>query len=360
MDEVARETVQAIAEGPDVLAGSAWFPEGFEPATNEFKFVATSRAELAAQTFLDVRWNRAEARHTRANAAALTARLGSRLSQPRVIWHTGFCCSTLLARALDFEGKNLSLCEPQVLVDLADARRAGILSVDALSAATRLVFHLLARGFVPEELVTIKPSPAANPLVRQALLHPAVPMLFLFSDCRSFVISVFRLGETGRKYVRRLFLVMLRDGHPQQNWPPARLLALSDLELAAVVWHMQMAEFVRNWPRLGASRAASLDCDALLESPGEALCAVDRFLELGLGPDRVQKAAAGPLFQRNAKTGEQAFDAARRRDEYARVARGLGSDLDRIVAQSYAICGTTSVGAPLPAPLIALDKDYCR
>jgi len=126
------------------------------------------------------------------------------------------------------------------------------------------------------------------------------------------------------------------------------LLILSDLELAALVWHMQMAEFVRVWPLLGEGRAASLDCDAFLASPLEALHRIDTLLSLGLGATHIEAAVAGPLFRSNAKTGESSFDATRRREEYARVEHDMAKDLDRIVEQSYAVCRTP----PLPMPLL--------
>jgi hypothetical protein len=356
---VAHESSQTVTAEPDFFADPAWFPEGFEPGTGEFKFVSADRAELAAQTFLDERWDRAKANHARAKTAGLIARLGAHRPQPRFIWHTGFCCSTLLAKAFENPGRNLSLCEPQILVDIAGATRAGVLAADGVPGTAHLAFHLLARGFAPGEVVTIKPSPAANPLARLAATSTSGPMLFLFSDCRSFVISIFKLGEAGRKYVRRLFLILLRDGHAQQNWPAARTLSLSDLELAAVLWHMQIAEFARARSRIPNGRAAALDCDALLAAPAEALCEVDRFFGLGLGRDRLQNVAVGPLFHRNAKTPGQTFDADRRREEHGRIARALGSDLDHIVAQSYAICGTTPRGAPLPDLLLPIEKTYC-
>jgi hypothetical protein len=343
----------------DVFESPSWFPEGFAQNGDEFQFVAADRSDLASQSFLDWRWNRSGAAHKTAGATAMLARLPLQNPRPRIIWHTGFCCSTLLAKTLDRPGSNLSLCEPQVLVDVSDAKRAGKFTRDLPPAVPQLAFHLLSRGFAPEERVTLKPAPAANVLLRDAATQTSGPMLFLFSDCRSFLVSVSKLGENGRKYARSLFLAMLHDDHAQAQWPAPKLLSMSDLELAAIVWHMQIAEFLRNWPLLGAARAASLDCDAFLASPVDTLCRLDDFLSLGLGKIHLEEAVRGPLFHRNAKTGEDSFDASRRLKEHAQTAQQLGGDLDRIVARSYAICRTTPRGAPLPEPLLPIDKVYC-
>ena len=343
----------------DLFDSPSWFPEGFDQNRNEFRFVAADRSDLSSQSFLDWRWNRSGAKRQTAGATAMIARLSPQNPRPSIIWHTGFCCSTLLAKALDRPGRNLSLCEPQVLVDVVDAKRAGKFARDLSPAVPQLAFHLLSRGFAPEERVTLKPAPAANVLLRDAGTQTSGPMLFLYSDCRSFLVSICKLGETGRKYVRSLFLAMLHDDHVQTKWPAPKLMSMSDLELAAIVWHMQIAEFLRNWPLLGAGRAASLDCDAFLALPVDTLRRLDAFFSLGLGNNHPEEAISGPLFRRNAKTGEDSFDASRRLKEHAQIARQLGRALDRIVAGSYAICPTTPRGAPLPEPLVPIHKVYC-
>ena len=343
----------------DVFDSPSWFPEGFDQNRGEFRFVAAGRAELASQPFLDWRWNRSGAARNTANAAGMIARLPPQNPCPRIIWHTGFCCSTLLAKALDQPGRSLSLCEPQVLVDVADAKRAGLFARDFLAAVPQLAFHLLSRSFMLQERVTLKPAPAANTLLREAATRTSGPMLFLFSDCRSFLVSMCKMGENGRKYVRSLFLAMLHDDHAQAQWPAPKLLSMSDLELAAIVWHMQIAEFLRNWPLLAAGRAASLDCDAFLASPTDALRKLDEFFSLGFGAEHVEQVASGPLFRRNAKTGEDSFDTSRRLNEHAQTVLQIGGDLDRIVSRSYAICRTTPRDSPLPDLLLPIDKAYC-
>ncbi|HEY3637556.1 MAG TPA: hypothetical protein VGK90_05335 [Rhizomicrobium sp.] len=340
----------------DVIADPSWFAEGFDPRSGEFLFVKTNREQLAAQAFLDWRWDRASAPRLRLARTALPAlRMGH--PPPRLIWHTGFCCSTLIAKSLDRPGVNLSLCEPQLLVDVAEAQRIERAPQRADSDITHAAFALLSRPQSAGERVTIKSSPAANRLLRTA--GSTGPSLFLYSDCRSFLISIVKMGEDGRKYARRLFLALLADGHAQAQWPAPQLLSLSDLELAALVWHMQIAEFRRAWPTFAPDRAASLDCDALLAEPEECLHRLDSFFSLGIGGDHLKQVVAGPLFRRNAKTGEDAFDADRRSIAHERIAQGLGNNLARIVAQSYEICRTTPRNTPLPAPLLSLDKNYC-
>ena len=331
----------------EMLGDARWFPEGFDARSGEFRFVHTDRESLGAQVFLDGRWNRADARRTSLAAQSALGWLPSERPRLHFIWHTGFCCSTLLAKAIDRPGKNLSLCEPQILAEVASALHSGALAPQWQQSLPALTFHLLARSFAPGEQVTVKPAPAANRLLGNAAPYTSGFHLVLYSDCRSFLISIAKLGEDGRKYVRRMYLLLAADGRAPV--PPAELVSLTDLELAAVLWHLQIAELRRQWP---GARAASLNCDDFLARPAQMLGKLDQFFALGIGEACLAEIAAGPLFRRNAKTGEASFDTQRRRAEQVGIERSLGADLDRIVAQSYTLFRSTPPGPPLPNPLM--------
>jgi hypothetical protein len=345
--------------GAETLLGNPqWFPERLDVASANFSFVKADFANLASQAFLDHRWNRSGLEHRSASASSLLSMLPQDRPKLNFIWHTGFCCSTLLAKALNGPSNNLSLCEPQVLVNAAEAKRAGLfVRRPASKDIPKLIFHLLARKMSPELAVTVKPAPAANVLLRDAATQTAGAMLFLYSDCRSFLISTAKLGEEGRKYARRMFLALLGDGHAQATLPPAQLLSMSDLELAALLWHMQIAEFLRNWP-LVQPRARSLDCDAFLTNPLETLTQVSDFFSLHVGSEKLAEAVSGPLFRQNAKDPSSSLDFRMRREQNDAIAGQLGPDLDRIVSRSYEICLSTSRRAPLPNPLIEIEKKY--
>ena len=63
-----------------------------------------------------------------------------------------------------------------------------------------------------------------------------------------------------------------------------------------MVWHMQIAEFLRNWPLLGTKRAFSLDCDAFLASPADVLTRLDDIFSLELGSEHVKALLTASLF----------------------------------------------------------------
>ena len=293
--------------------------------TGRAGFVQTGRADLSAEPFLDHRWRTPDKVDATLSLAQLPA-AGDPWPRINFIWHTSFCASTLLAACLDSPGRCLALKEPRALVLLAAMKRSGRFD----GGLARAVFGLLGRRFDRDEQILIKPSNDANALIADAADLTQGRMLLLYSDCESFVLSMARQGRAGFAYVRDLFRSLAADGHDAARWPAAELLRLTDLELAALVWRMQMDAMEAASARLG-DRARSLDCRALLEDPATVLPLVDDFLGLGLGRRRLGEVADGPLFRRDAKRPGQAFDSRARDQERAQLSAYLSADLPGVL-----------------------------
>ena len=150
----------------------------------------------------------------------------------------------------------------------------------------------------------------------------------------------------GRIFARKLFGLFAADGHSQAKWQWQTLFELSDMQVAALVWHMQIAEFRRS---RDASRSAALNCDDFLAHPRETLEKLNAFFALGLSPTQLD--AALPLLARNAKDTSESFSAERRAIEANDAARMFGGELDTVVEWSYRACPETPRGSPLGATL---------
>jgi hypothetical protein len=320
----------------DVIGNADWFPDNVDFNRNTFGFVRTDRKVLSRESFLDSRWNRSALARVDVPISAISSAV-EKLPRPKLnfIWHTAFCCSTLIARCLDAENANLSLKEPQILILLAEAKRAG----RQISGSTDAAFGLLARG---REQVLVKPTNAVNNLIPDALRTTDGRMLFLYSDCKSFLVSIAKKGEMGRIFARKLFGLFAADGHPQAKWPWQTLFELSDMQVAALVWHMQIAEFRRS---RDVSRSAALNCDEFLAHPREMLEKLNVFFGLGLSATQLD--AALPLLARNAKDANESFNAERRAAEASDAAKVFGGELDTVVEWSYRACPETPRGNPL-------------
>jgi len=325
----------------DIIGDTSWFPDNVNLERGTFGFVHTDRTTLSQQSFLDGRWDRNALPHVDIPISAILPAIGETTPQANFIWHTAFCCSTLIARCLDVEGTNLSLKEPQILIQLAEAKRAGHLAKH--SNVADAILKLLARHSARER-VLIKPTNAVNNLVPEAVGLTNGRMLFLYSDCKSFLLSIAKKGEMGRIFARKLFALFAADGHAQAKWPWQTLFELSDLQIAALVWHMQIAEFRRS---RDTARSAALNCDDFLSRPRETLERLNAFFDLHLSASQLDAVISGPLLAQNAKDTSETFSAERRVAEASSIAKTLGSELDTVIEWSYRACPETPRENPL-------------
>jgi hypothetical protein len=332
----------------DLLSRPEWLLDDLDLVAGVATFTEVERAVIERQVFLDD-WDRAgRLRHT------LPLRALSQVKAPprpaAVIWHTAFCCSTLLADCLDTPGVALALKEPWVLAKLAEGR----ITEGANAALTRDVLALLGRGFAPSERVVIKPSNSANTLLStDQICNPA---LLLYASCRDFLAAVasggpvIGGGELRKGFVRALLSQRALSKTPLMRWSVEALCGLTDLQAAAILWHVQVGEF-RAHACAGGGPVRSLDCARFLADPLETLIKLDALFELGAPQARWRDVAAGPKMRRYAKKPDQPFDVARRQAVFDQVNRAFGRTIDAIVDWSYEMCPETPRGDPIGAPL---------
>ncbi|MBS0295204.1 MAG: hypothetical protein JSR45_02760 [Proteobacteria bacterium] len=334
-EEAARDEARPARISEPALRDAAWFLHAIDLAGRQARFTRTNRQALSAQSFLDPRWSRAGAAETALPLDAL-ADAPEPPRSPGIIWHSAFCCSTLIAACLDKPGKALALKEPMALVNLAQPPPG------VAAAHPRLVrgaVRLLGRAFEGRERVVIKPSNAANDLI-EAMAPAAGPMLFLHSNLRWFLLSVVRGGEQRRAWVRPLLIRRL--GADELRRLGLDLALLTDLGAAALLWRLQMAEFEAAVARYGPERTRLLDCETFLAAPERTLSELDAFFELGLGEAHVLETVRGPAFFRHAKNPRAAFDLTRHRRDLALAEQSLGQDLGLIIDWSARVMAALS------------------
>jgi hypothetical protein len=329
---------KAVSEGPDnaapradassacaeVLSDCAWFPHRVDFKAGEVVFTRTNRDALAAEPFLDDRWERSRRASRRLPLTAL-AEAPELARAPAIIWNSAFCCSTLIADCLDWPGRSLALKEPIALVDFADARRSGVPQADDVALAG--LIRLLGRTFTPGARAVIKPSNDANTLIGAWTLF-AGPALFLHASQRRFLLAVAKGGETRRSFVRRL--MGARATAADARFTARDIALMSDLQVAAVLWRLQMDEFAVAARKLGPERARFLDCDSFLADPGSALGGLDALFDLGLGAARIADIVAGPKLRRHAKAPNEAFDPELESRRFAEARQDLGPELEQL------------------------------
>ena len=269
-------------------------PWCYNAKTNEVTTIDVGREQVVAAGFLDARAGFGGAlRRIRVDDIETP----SPSSSPAWLFHSGFCCSTLICRCLDKPRNALALKEPQILIDVSSAQRQSGVD-DAFGKSFDQIASALSAPFLENERTIIKPSNGANNLLDPVLTRiPDAPVLTLYSDLRSFLISILKRGQTGAQFVR-----MLAD-HPWGDMPTfARLFAdnaakLTDLKVAAMVWHLQISAFAAA-ATVYPTRVRTLDSAVFQRDPAAALNAIDQFFELDLGAGHIDNVIAGPLFRK--------------------------------------------------------------
>jgi hypothetical protein len=266
------------------------------------------------------------------------------------IFHSAFCASTLLTRALDVPGLAMGLSEPVILNDVVGFRRRG---GDPRAVARLLAgsMTLLARPFAPGEMVVVKPSNILNPLAAAMLrLRPDARAVALYAPLPVFLASVARKGMWCRLWAREHLEGLLTDQSVDLGFTARDLFRQTDLQVAAVGWLAQHALFAA----LAAAepgRVATLDSETLLAEPRRALDALARHY--GARPDKatIEAMAAGPAFSRHSKFG-QAFNPAERAREQDAATKVHGNEIAKVTEWARAVAGNAGVSMTLPQPLL--------
>ncbi|MFS0737781.1 hypothetical protein ABC347_12090 [Sphingomonas sp. 1P06PA] len=332
-----------------VAADARWLAHRFDPDGDRFHMLHVEREHHRAATFITDEYLPAG----RPLSALPRAALIDAAPQPaplHFIFHSAFCCSTLLARAVDLPGVAMGLKEPVVLNDLIGWTRRGgdrRLIAQALDHA----LTLLARPFEPGEAIVVKPSNIVNAFASVILAMRAESRaLLLHAPLRTYLGSVARKGMWGRLWVRELFVGQAQDGLLIFDFDQEQYLRQTDLQIAAIGWLAQHALFQRLTERFG-DRVCTLDSEVLTARPGEAMAALSQLFGLGLDDPAVAAIVAGPAFTRHSKFGQD-FAATDRAEVALQGEAPHTDEIEKVAIWAEAVAASAQIAMVPPAPLI--------
>ena len=343
-----------MAQLPELLNDPAWFPAAIDTKAGTLGFAHIDRDSLSKEAFLDQRMaGSVTARETVGLAEVIAAFSSQQKRVPAFIFHTAFCCSTLLARALDAPGTALALKEPDVLMGLANILRVDAelrQSPERAEALLHTIFGLLARRFAIDERILVKPTNAANNLLPSAVRSGARAVL-LYGDLRSFLVSVLKKGEACKAFVRQQYNIFSLDADGLAAIPQRQAVAFTDLQAATVVLRHQMELFQRTLAASRREQTVSLDFKVLMANPVAVLQGVARHLDLPHSDAALESIVNGPIFTRNAKFADQAYDAGLRDQDAQAIEERYGETLDLIENWGGQLDLGTKLQVPLPGAI---------
>lgn len=333
-----------------IAADPAWLPNRYDESQDSIHFVRLTREDHRAATFITDEYIPADAPRLVLRRGDVASAAG-RPAPMHFIFHSAYCCSTVLARAVDIEGVSMGLKEPLILNDLVGWRRRGA-EPRALAAALDDVLTLLARPFAPGEAIVIKPSNVLNSIAPAMLgLRPGSRAILLYAPLPDFLRSIARKGLWGRRWVRELFIGQLRDGMVDLGLADQHYLDLTDLQVAAAGWLAQQDVFGRLVERFGADRVRTLDSAALMARPAEAMAGLSDLFGLGLGDPAIEQVLAGPAFTSHSKSNA-GFSAADRVAEQRDAAQTHADEIDKVAVWAEAVAAAAGLSVELKAPLL--------
>ncbi|WP_347302770.1 hypothetical protein V5740_12310 [Croceibacterium sp. TMG7-5b_MA50] len=325
-----------------------WLLHRYDAVGDAFHYVPANRALRESAVFLtDAQLAGAVRAPAPVRRQAALAAAGGQPAPLKLILHSAFCCSTLLARAFEVPGIAHALKEPVVLNDIAGWRRRGGAPRDV---AARLgdALHLLGAALPAGEALVVKPSNAVNALAPAMLaLRADARAVLLHAPLPTFLASVASKGLEGRLWVRELYTKLAADGLCDLAVEPTDPLRHSDLQIAALGWLAQHRLFAGLVDRFG-SRVRTLDSATLLARPADAVGATAGLFDLAIDAPAI---AAGPAFTRHSKTGTS-FGSGERGAVHDNARATHGEEIALVERWAMAVAEANGIPLGLPGALL--------
>ncbi len=264
----------------DIVADPEWLAHRYDEQGDTFQYRHVTRGRHAEVGFATDDYLGKEP-----NPIAIgreeAARLLGKQAPIHFIFHSAFCASTMLVRALDAPGSAMGISEPVILNDMAGWRGRGA-EISKHAKVMEDALGQLSRPWNDGEAVVIKPSNIFNGLSMGALaLRPQARALLLHAPLKEFLLSVARKGMWCRLWARELLEILLGQGMVDLGFEPRDYFRQTDLQIAGVGWLAQQMQFHRIAKQFGPGRIASLDSETLTGDPAASVARVATHFGLG-------------------------------------------------------------------------------
>lgn len=252
---------------------------------------------------------------------------------PRFLFHTAFCSSTFLSRCLDVDGVSLSLREPQLLLDAANAKRlqwrSNTTGMD-YRQFPKLALMLLQKHASRSEKLIIKPINSVNNIIPELLqITGSGKSLMLYTDARNFLLSTLKKGEGGKHVIRAMFDLLRCDFQHLSNLSLSAMLHMTDLNIILTLWRLQIEQAEKVLKDFSSNNVmASLYGEKLIQDLPGTLRAANQFLDLGISTEQIEEVVKSDSRFKDAKNTGQQFSVQKRKEANKKLENFYGADLD--------------------------------
>lgn len=310
----------------------------FDFESNHASFIQMNRQSFKTSPFLDNRIDRISDLVTKIDQEEYLTLEDSALRKKKCkfIFHTAYCCSTLLSRALDIDNKTLAYREPISLHQLAVMkRRPEMFSADQFDSwdkYLRFTLQMLSKTWGKKEIAIIKATDSCNNIIVDIAAVIPDSSLLLYSKLEDFIAS--NLKSDGRRRFLKNFV--MRSSKDAYSFPVVSSInanILNDAKSAVYVWMVQMLSYEATVKR---SHCKTLDAANLLDRPQHYLSSLSQYFELDLNHADIEGIIQGPAWNRHAKISEKAsFSSEDRLKEKTNVISQNKSDIRAAIQWAY-------------------------
>ena len=340
-----------MADKALILADPEWLAHRYDEASDSFRFVRATREAHRAATFLTDE-HLADTHEFVAVPRIEIDRSALPSAPIHFVFHSAYCCSTLVARMFDRQGSVMGLKEPVLLNDMVGWRRRRA-DTQRLATVLDLSLALLARPFAGERHVVVKRSSIVTSIASAMMgIRPQARALQLYAPIEDFLSSIAVKGLWGRQWVRTSLIGQAKDNALSHRFTTEELLELTDLQAAGLGWLSHLAIFAKMREKFGAERIAICDSASLLRDP---LCTTRAFyghFDIELSDAHAMEVAQGEAFTRNSKD-QSHYSAEHRRAQLDQTREANREEIEMVAEWVRRLSSDIGVDSR-PQPTLAL------
>lgn len=283
---------------------SFFFPVDLDVKSKCFLFKMTSLEELRKNTFLDSRFFKAGSETNRLELEYFLSQHWDLANKIGFVFHTSFCCSTLLSRLLDFPSHSLVLKEPLVLRRLSDAELVGSHEFALHQTALNLLFRSVSENLA----VLLKPTHVALNIADSMLsCKPQAKALIITSTLEDFLISNIKKSIESKQKVPELVERFMSASDLPSRLPAQAFAPPTFLCGVALQWYAQHSVIHKLINGSNGHNIKLVWETDLLKLPHETLASCLQWFDWSIPPDVIEMQAT-KVMKQHAKSTSRTYD----------------------------------------------------
>lgn len=306
------------------------FPAQIDVENEQIQFIEITKKQLDSLAFHDKRLNQSKIAIQTSKIASIKSSINN--SSISYIFHTAFCGSTYLSKLLG--QKFFSVREPNVFMDLANIKRINPRFSDNKQLLNDWIEKTLSsfnNQFGNKQNLLFKPSNSCNNIINSLLeSSPQSKAILLYTNLDDFLVSILKKGESGKSFIRHLYNIFSLDKSPFAITDFRKVNCFTDLQIACLVWCMQMHVYQQIAYSGNNDRIKFLETNTLLNNPKLAILKISQFFNNQLNKLEINTLEELGLFSSHSKHSGKDYNTEIRKQEISKIKNKYSQEFEEI------------------------------